>query len=325
MSARAGTLSIMVGGDQAVFDAVRPCFDVMGKTIVLQGPAGSGQHTKLVNQTLVAGNIVAVCEALLYAQRAGLDVEKVLASVSSGAAASWALSNLAPRMVAGDYAPGFFVDHFVKDMEIALDEAARKQLVLPGLALARRAVRRAPGAGPRPRRHAGAHPRPRGDVTEPQGAVMRIILSDFMSLDGVVQAPGGKEEDTDGGFKHGGWSMPFFDPEAMGAGDRRGDGADRRAALRPAHLAGDGRRVAGTGRRSVRRPHERDPEVRRVADALPRTDLDWNNSTLLPPDDVFGAVRDLKEPIGRRHPGDGQRDPRASSSSRTISSTSTAS
>jgi 3-hydroxyisobutyrate dehydrogenase len=136
VGARAGTLSIMVGGDQAAFDAVRPCFDVMGKAVVLQGPAGSGQHTKLVNQTLVAGNIVAVCEALLYAQRAGLDVEKVLESVSSGAAASWALSNLAPRMVADDYAPGFFVDHFVKDMEIALDEAARMQLALPGLALA---------------------------------------------------------------------------------------------------------------------------------------------------------------------------------------------
>jgi 3-hydroxyisobutyrate dehydrogenase len=89
-----------------------------------------------VNQTLVAGTIVAVCEALLYARRAGLDVASVLESVSSGAAASWALSNLAPRMVAGDYAPGFFVDHFVKDMEIALDEAARMQLALPGLALA---------------------------------------------------------------------------------------------------------------------------------------------------------------------------------------------
>ena len=90
-----------------------------------------------MNQTLVAGNIVAVCEALLYAQRAGLDVPTVLESVSSGAAASWALSNLAPRIVAGDYAPGFFVDHFVKDMGIALDEAARMQLALPGLALAR--------------------------------------------------------------------------------------------------------------------------------------------------------------------------------------------
>jgi len=137
VGARAGTLSIMVGGEQHVFDAVRPCFDAMGKTVVLQGPAGSGQHTKLVNQTLVAGTIVAVCEALLYARRAGLDVTTVLESVSSGAAASWALSNLAPRIVAGDFAPGFFVDHFVKDMGIALDEAARMQLAMPGLALAR--------------------------------------------------------------------------------------------------------------------------------------------------------------------------------------------
>ena len=136
VGARAGTLSIMVGGEPEVFDAVRPCFDVMGKTVVLQGPAGSGQHTKLVNQTLVAGNIVAVCEAVLYARRAGLDVERVLESVSSGAAASWALSNLAPRILAGDYAPGFFVDHFVKDMGIALDEAARMQIAVPGLALA---------------------------------------------------------------------------------------------------------------------------------------------------------------------------------------------
>ena len=136
VGARAGTLSIMVGGEPAVFDAVRPCFDVMAKTLVLQGPAGSGQHTKLVNQTLVAGNIVAVCEALVYARRARLDVERVFESVSSGAAASWALSNLAPRILAGDYAPGFFVDHFVKDMGMALDEAARMEIALPGLELA---------------------------------------------------------------------------------------------------------------------------------------------------------------------------------------------
>ena len=115
---------------------VRPCFDAMGSDGRAPGPAGAGQHTKLVNQILVAGNIVAVCEALLYASRAGLDVRSVLASVSSGAAASWALSNLAPRIVDGDFAPGFFVDHFVKDMAIVLDEAARLQLALPGLALA---------------------------------------------------------------------------------------------------------------------------------------------------------------------------------------------
>ncbi len=137
VGARNGTLSIMVGGPAEVFDAVRPCLDAMGSTVVLQGGAGAGQHTKLVNQTLVAGNIVAVCEALLYAKRARLDLEQVLRSVSSGAAGSWALSNLAPRVVAGDFAPGFFVDHFVKDMGIALEEAARMRIAMPGLALAR--------------------------------------------------------------------------------------------------------------------------------------------------------------------------------------------
>jgi 3-hydroxyisobutyrate dehydrogenase len=136
VGAREGTLSIMVGGDASAVAALRPCFDALGTTVVHQGGAGAGQHTKLVNQILVAGNIVAVCEALLYASRAGLDVPSVLRSVSSGAAASWAVANLAPRIVAGDFAPGFFVDHFVKDMTIVLEEAARLQLAIPGLALA---------------------------------------------------------------------------------------------------------------------------------------------------------------------------------------------
>jgi 3-hydroxyisobutyrate dehydrogenase len=135
VGARNATLSIMVGGDADAFARARPLLDVLGTTVVLQGPAGAGQHTKLTNQIVVAGNLVAVCEALLYATRAGLDVESVLASISGGAASSWALSNLAPRIVAGDFAPGFFVDHFVKDMAIVLDEAARLQLALPGLAL----------------------------------------------------------------------------------------------------------------------------------------------------------------------------------------------
>jgi 3-hydroxyisobutyrate dehydrogenase len=135
IGARSGALSIMVGGDVHVYEAVRPLLDCLGSTIVHQGPAGAGQRTKLTNQIVVAGNLVAVCEALLYATRAGLDVRAVLASISGGAASSWALSNLAPRIVAGDFAPGFFVDHFVKDMAIVLDEAARLQLVLPGLAL----------------------------------------------------------------------------------------------------------------------------------------------------------------------------------------------
>ena len=136
VGARSASLSIMVGGPEDVFAAALPCLRAMGSTIVLQGGHGAGQHTKLVNQTLVAGNMVAVCEALLYAHRAGLDPETVLASVSTGAAGSWSLANLAPRIVAGDFAPGFYVDHFVKDMSIALEEARRMRLALPGLALA---------------------------------------------------------------------------------------------------------------------------------------------------------------------------------------------
>jgi 3-hydroxyisobutyrate dehydrogenase len=135
VGARNATLSIMVGGDADAFARARPLLDLLGTTVVHQGPPGAGQHTKLTNQVVVAGNLVAVCEALLYARRAGLDVDSVLASISGGAASSWALTNLAPRIVAGDYAPGFFVDHFVKDMAIVLDEAARLRLALPGLAL----------------------------------------------------------------------------------------------------------------------------------------------------------------------------------------------
>lgn len=135
VGARNGTLSIMVGGDAEAFRRARPLLERVGSTIVHQGPAGAGQHTKLTNQVVVAGNLVAMCEALLYATRAGLDVDTVLESIAGGAASSWALSNLAPRIVAGDFAPGFFVDHFVKDLAIALDEAARLRLALPGLAL----------------------------------------------------------------------------------------------------------------------------------------------------------------------------------------------
>jgi 3-hydroxyisobutyrate dehydrogenase len=108
----------------------------MGRTFVHQGGPGSGQHTKLTNQILIATNMIGVCEALLYAHRAGLDLERVFESVASGAAGSWSLSNYGPRMIRGDFEPGFFVEHFVKDMGIALDEARRMQLSLPGLALA---------------------------------------------------------------------------------------------------------------------------------------------------------------------------------------------
>jgi 3-hydroxyisobutyrate dehydrogenase len=136
VGARNGTLSIMVGGDAAAVEAVRPCLSALGTTIVHHGGPGSGQHTKLVNQMLIAGTMTAISEALVYAQRAGLQVDDVLSSVSAGAAGSWSLTNLAPRMLRGDFAPGFFVDHFVKDMAIGLEEASRLRLSLPGLALA---------------------------------------------------------------------------------------------------------------------------------------------------------------------------------------------
>jgi 3-hydroxyisobutyrate dehydrogenase len=131
--AREGTLSIMVGGDEAVFHDVMPLFSLMGKNIVFQGGPGSGQHTKMANQIAIASNMMGVCEALAYSKKAGLDPEKVLSSISGGAAGSWSLSNLAPRILAGDFAPGFFVKHFLKDMKIALDEAERMGLDAPGL------------------------------------------------------------------------------------------------------------------------------------------------------------------------------------------------
>jgi 3-hydroxyisobutyrate dehydrogenase len=136
VGAREARLSIMVGGSREAFDAVMPCFEAMGKTIVLQGPAGAGQHTKMVNQVLIATNMIGVCEALLYGHRAGLSLETVMRSVASGAAGSWSLSNLGTRIIAGNFDPGFFVEHFIKDMGIALDEARRMGLSLPGLALA---------------------------------------------------------------------------------------------------------------------------------------------------------------------------------------------
>jgi 3-hydroxyisobutyrate dehydrogenase len=136
IGARNATLSIMVGGDASAVERVRPLFEIMGKTIVRQGEAGAGQHTKMVNQILIATGIIGVCEALLYAYKAGLDLETVLAAVSSGAAGSWSLTNYAPRMLKGDFEPGFLVEHFIKDMEIALGEARRLDLALPGLALA---------------------------------------------------------------------------------------------------------------------------------------------------------------------------------------------
>jgi 3-hydroxyisobutyrate dehydrogenase len=137
VGARNATLSIMVGGDAGALERVRPLLERMGKTIVHEGEAGTGQHTKMCNQIVIAGTMIGVCESLLYAAKAGLDLEKMLASIRGGAAGCWTLDNLAPRVVKGNFDPGFFVEHFIKDMGIALDEAARMQLALPGLALVR--------------------------------------------------------------------------------------------------------------------------------------------------------------------------------------------
>ncbi len=136
VGAREASLSIMIGGDAQAIESLRPCWEAMGKTFVRQGGPGAGQHAKMVNQILIADNMLGVCEGLIYAYKAGLDLESVMQSVASGAAGSWSLSNLGTRIIAEDFAPGFFVEHFVKDLGIALDEAKRMKLFLPGLALA---------------------------------------------------------------------------------------------------------------------------------------------------------------------------------------------
>lgn len=135
VGAKNATLSIMIGGDPEPIAAIQPLLECMGKTIVHQGPAGAGQHTKMVNQILISGNMIALCEALLYGYRAGLNMETVFQSVSVGAAGSKALEVLGPRILKGDFEPGFYVEHFIKDMGIALAEAERLNLALPGLAL----------------------------------------------------------------------------------------------------------------------------------------------------------------------------------------------
>jgi 3-hydroxyisobutyrate dehydrogenase len=136
VGARNATLSIMAGGDVEAVDAIRPLFECMGRTIIHQGPAGSGQHTKMVNQILIASNMIAVCEGLLYGFKAGLDLETVFKSVSVGAAGSKALDGLGPRILARDFEPGFYVEHFIKDMGIALNESSRMRICMPGLSLA---------------------------------------------------------------------------------------------------------------------------------------------------------------------------------------------
>ncbi len=138
IGARNATLSIMAGGDADAFARVEPLLKVMGTNISLQGAAGAGQHTKMANQIAIAGSMLGTVESLIYAERAGLDPQSVLIAISSGAASSWSLNNLAPRILAGDFAPGFYVKHFVKDMSIALTMASDMKLDLPGLACAKR-------------------------------------------------------------------------------------------------------------------------------------------------------------------------------------------
>jgi len=135
VGAREARLAIMIGGDQEAVDAIHPLFEAMGKNIVYQGEAGSGQHTKMCNQITISGTMIGVCEALLYGAKAGLDLEIMLSTISKGAAGCWSLDNLAPRVLKRNFDPGFFVEHFIKDMGIALDEAKRMGISLPGLSL----------------------------------------------------------------------------------------------------------------------------------------------------------------------------------------------
>ena len=127
----------MVGGDYDIFEQMKSIFEIFGNNIVYQGTAGAGQHTKMCNQIVIASGMIGVCEAIVYGMKAGLNIEDVLKSISSGAAGSWSLSNLAPRMIREDLEPGFYIKHFMKDMRIALDEAEKMNLQLPGLQLAK--------------------------------------------------------------------------------------------------------------------------------------------------------------------------------------------
>jgi len=138
VGARNATLTIMAGGEPAAFERALPLFEVIGKTFTLMGGPGAGQHTKMANQIGIAGTMVGLVEALQYAKAAGLDMERVHAALSGGGANSWSWGAYGPRIIAGDFAPGFFVKHFVKDLRIALGEAEALGIALPGLRLAER-------------------------------------------------------------------------------------------------------------------------------------------------------------------------------------------
>lgn len=135
VGAKNGTLTIMVGGDEATFKEILPILELMGKTIVFMGEAGSGQHTKMANQIAIAGAAIGMVEALAYSKGANLDLQSVLEAITSGSAASWQLSNMAPRIIRDDFNPGFYIKHFIKDMRIASTEAKDMQVDLPGLDL----------------------------------------------------------------------------------------------------------------------------------------------------------------------------------------------
>ncbi len=138
LGAKEARLSIMVGANEDAFERAKPVLEIMGKNIVLQGAAGSGQHTKMCNQIAIASLMIGVVEAMEYAKQSGLEPFTVLKSIESGAAGSWSLSNIAPRALKEDFAPGFYVKHFIKDMGIAIDSAREMNLDLPGLLLAKK-------------------------------------------------------------------------------------------------------------------------------------------------------------------------------------------
>lgn len=147
IGARNASLSVMAGGEEGIVDSIRPLFDCMASTVAWMGEAGNGQHTKMANQLAVAGTMIGVCEALVYAARAGVELEKLVSVISKGAAGCWTLDNLAPRIISGDDAPGFMVDHFVKDLGIALGECEQMGIKLPGLELANQLYRQLQAIG----------------------------------------------------------------------------------------------------------------------------------------------------------------------------------
>ncbi|HIY59003.1 MAG TPA: NAD(P)-dependent oxidoreductase [Candidatus Tetragenococcus pullicola] len=136
LGAKNATLTIMVGGDKEAFDRLLPIFKRIGKTYTLHGGAGKGQHTKMANQIMIAGTMTGMTEMLVYANKAGLDLDKVLDTLAGGSAANWSMSNYSPRILAKNFSPGFFVKHFIKDLKIALEEAEKMSLDLPNTKLA---------------------------------------------------------------------------------------------------------------------------------------------------------------------------------------------